>query len=72
VNIRKIFEEHLQGGYLLEVVDISRHATLTEGEQIIAAPTLIKQLPLPLRRFIGDILQTERMLLSLDLKKSAV
>ena len=72
MNIRKIFEEHLQGGYLLEVVDISRHAMLAEGEQIIAAPTLIKQLPLPLRGFIGDILQTERMLLSLDLKKSAV
>jgi len=71
VNIRKICEEHLQGGYLLEVVDISRHATLAEGEQIIAAPTLIKQLPLPLRRFIGDMSQTERILLGLDLRKSA-
>jgi len=71
VNIRKICEEHLQGRYLLEVIDISRHATLAEGEQIIAAPTLIKQLPLPLRRFIGDMSQTERLLLGLDLRKSA-
>ena len=71
VNIRKICEEHLQGRYLLEVIDISRHATLAEGEQIVAAPTLIKQLPLPLRRFIGDMSQTERLLLGLDLRKSA-
>jgi len=71
VNIRKICEEHLQGRYLLEVVDISRNATLAKEEQIIAAPTLIKQLPLPLRRFIGDMSQTERILLGLDLRKSA-
>ena len=71
VNIRKIFEEHLQGRYLLEVVDLSRHATLAEGEQIIAASTLIKKLPLPLRRFIGDMSQTERILFGLDLRKSA-
>ena len=51
VNIRKICEEHLRGRYELEIVDISQHPTLAEGEQIIAAPTLIKKLPLPLRRF---------------------
>jgi len=67
VNIRTICEEHLQGRYELEIVDISVHRTLVEGEQIIAAPTLIKQLPLPLRRFIGDMSQTERILLGLDL-----
>ncbi|MGZ8236768.1 MAG: circadian clock KaiB family protein [Methylobacter sp.] len=70
VNIRKICEEHLQGRYDLEVVDISQHPTLAEGEQIIAAPTLIKKLPLPLRRFIGDMSQTERILLGLDLRKA--
>src|SRR5580765_7966368 len=48
-NIRKICEEHLEGRYELEVVDISQHPTLAIGEQIIAAPTLIKKLPLPLR-----------------------
>jgi circadian clock protein KaiB len=69
VNIRKICEEHLQGRYDLEVVDISQNPTLAEGEQIIAAPTLIKHLPLPLRRFIGDMSQTERILLGLDLRK---
>ena len=70
VNIRKICEEHLQGRYDLEVVDISQHPTLAEGEQIIAAPTLIKKLPLPLRRFIGDMSQSERILLGLDLRKT--
>ncbi len=68
VNIRKICEEHLQGRYELEVVDIFQHPTLAEGEQIIAAPTLIKKLPLPLRRFIGDLSQTERILFGLDLR----
>ncbi len=71
VNIRKICEQHLQGRYGLEVVDLSRHPTLAEGEQIIAAPTLVKQLPLPLRRFIGDMSQTDRILLGLDLRKSS-
>lgn len=69
VNIRKICEEHLQGRYDLEVVDISQRPTLAEGEQIVAAPTLIRKLPLPLRRFIGDMSQTERILLGLDLRK---
>ena len=70
VNIRKICEEHLHGRYELEVIDISERPTLAAGEQIIAAPTLIKKLPLPLRRFIGDMSQTERILLGLDLRKS--
>lgn len=69
VNIRKICEEHLHGRYELEVVDISQNPTLAEGEQIIATPTLIKKLPLPLRRFIGDMSQTERILMGLDLRK---
>jgi circadian clock protein KaiB len=69
VNIRKLCEEHLSGRYDLEIIDISQHPTLAEGEQIIAAPTLIKKLPLPLRRFIGDMSQTERILLGLDLRK---
>ena len=67
VNIRKICEEYLHGRYDLEVVDIWQHPTLVEGEQIIAAPTLIKMLPLPLRRFIGDMSRTDRILLGLDL-----
>lgn len=68
VNIRKICEEHLAGRYELEVIDIYQQPVLAEGEQIIAAPTLIKSLPLPLRRFIGDMSNTERILVGLDLR----
>ena len=67
VNIRKICEEHLHGRYELQVVDFSQHPILAAGEQIIATPTLIKKLPLPLRRFIGDMSQTERIIVGLDL-----
>jgi len=69
VNIRKICEEHLKGRYELEVVDVMKNPSLAAGEQIIAAPTLVKKLPLPLRRFIGDLSETERILLGLDLRK---
>lgn len=71
-NIRNICEEHLEGRYELEVVDISQYPALAQGEQIIAAPTLIKRFPLPLRRFIGDMSQTARILLGLDLHEAAV
>jgi circadian clock protein KaiB len=69
-NIRKICEEHLHGRYELEVVDIYRQPVLAEGEQIIAAPTLVKKLPLPLRRFIGDMSNTERILVGMDLRSA--
>jgi circadian clock protein KaiB len=68
-NIRRICEQHLDGRYDLEIVDISQRPMLAAGEQIIAAPTLIKKLPLPLRRFIGDMSRTDRILLGLDLHK---
>jgi len=67
-NIRKLCEEHLEGRYDLQVIDVYQHPVLAEGEQIIAAPTLIKQLPLPLRRFIGDMSNTERILVGMDLR----
>jgi circadian clock protein KaiB len=67
VNIRKLCDEHLAGRYGLEVVDIAEHPEIAAREQIIAAPTLIKTLPLPLRRFIGDMSQTDRILLGLGL-----
>jgi circadian clock protein KaiB len=66
-NIRRICEEYLPGRYDLEVVDLAQNPALAMDEQIIAAPTLIKKLPLPLRRFIGDLSQTERLLVGLDL-----
>ncbi len=69
LNVRKICEEHLQGRYELEVINIAQDSRLAAGEQIIAAPTLIKKLPLPLRRFIGDMSNIERILLGLDLRQ---
>ena len=69
-NVRAICEEHLQGRYDLEVIDIYQQPTLAEGEQIVATPTLIKKLPLPLRKVIGDMSSTERVLLGLDLRRS--
>lgn len=71
VNIKKICEEHLKGRYELEVIDIYQSPVLAKGEQIIAAPTLIKKLPLPLRKFIGDMSDTARILVGLDLRPAA-
>jgi len=70
-NVRKICESHLQGRYDLEVIDISQRPELAEGEQIIAAPTLIKKLPLPLQRFFGDMSHTKNILIGLDLREAA-
>lgn len=70
-NIRKICEEHLDGRYDLEIVDISRQPAQAQSEQILAAPTLIKKLPLPARRFIGDMSQSDRILFGLDLHEAA-
>jgi circadian clock protein KaiB len=67
-NIKEICEEHLSGRYELEIVDIFQQPVLAKGEQIIAAPTLIKKLPLPLRRFIGDMSDEEKILIGLDLR----
>jgi len=66
-NVRAVCDEHLEGRFDLEVVDIYQQPALAKGEQIIAAPTLIKQLPLPLRRIIGDMSDRDRLLVGLDL-----
>ena len=68
INIKKLCEEHLLGRYDLEVIDLYQNPNLAKGEQIIAAPTLIKQLPLPLRRVIGDMSNFDRVLVGLDLR----
>jgi circadian clock protein KaiB len=70
-NINKICEENLQGRYQLDVIDLYQQPQLAEGEQIIAIPTLIRKLPLPLRRIIGDLSNTERVLVGLDIRKIA-
>lgn len=68
-NVRAICEAHLHGRYDLEVIDIYQQPTLARREQIIAAPTLIKKLPLPLRRVIGDMSNVEHVLLGLDVRR---
>ncbi len=69
-NLKEICEENLKGRYNLEIIDLYKNPSLAAGEQIIAAPTLIKKLPLPLRRIIGDMSNAERVLVGLDLKKN--
>ena len=67
-NVEKLCKEHLAGRYELKVIDIYQQSKLVQGEQIIATPTLIKKLPLPLRKLIGDMSDTERFLVGIDLK----
>jgi circadian clock protein KaiB len=68
-QVRSICEEHLRGRYELEVIDIHQKPALAKDEQIVAAPTLIKVLPAPLRRFIGDLSKVEKILFGLDLRE---
>jgi KaiB domain. len=68
-NLKKICEEYLEGRYELEVIDLYQMPSLAKDEQIIAAPTLVKKLPLPFRRIIGDMSNIEKVLLGLDLRK---
>ncbi|MCF7838514.1 MAG: circadian clock KaiB family protein [Candidatus Marinimicrobia bacterium] len=67
-NIKSICEAHLAGQYTLDVVDLVEHPALAEGDQILAVPTLVRQLPLPLRKIIGDLSHTEKVLVGLDLR----
>lgn len=67
-NIKAICDEYLRGRYDLEVIDIYQRPVLLRGEQIIAAPTLVKKLPMPLRRLVGDMSDKQRVLLGLDLR----
>lgn len=67
-NLRRICEEHLKDRYDLEVIDIYQQPTLAKGDQIIAAPTLVKTLPAPLRKLIGDMSDKERVLMGLDVR----
>lgn len=67
-NVRKICAEHLEGRYQLEIIDIYQQPIFAKEGQIVAAPTLVKELPPPLRKFIGDMSHTERILLGLDVR----
>ena len=67
-NLKKICEEHLQGRYKIEVVDLLEKPQLAKGDQILAIPTLVRQLPAPIKKIIGDLSDTERVLVGLDLR----
>jgi circadian clock protein KaiB len=67
-NVRELCDEYLKGRYELEVIDIYQQPKLAKGEQIIATPTLIKKLPLPLRKLIGNMSDREKFLIGIDLK----
>jgi circadian clock protein KaiB len=67
-NLTKICEEHLSGKYQIEVIDLLKNPQLAKGDQIIAIPTLVRKLPEPLKKIIGDLANTERVLVGLDIR----
>lgn len=67
-NLKKLCEEHLEGRYRIEIVDLLENPKLARGDQILAIPTLVRRLPPPLRKIIGDLSDTEKVLVGLDIK----
>jgi circadian clock protein KaiB len=67
-NLKRICEEHLEGKYRVQVIDLLANPQLAEGDQILAIPTLVRRLPSPIRKIIGDLSNTERVLVGLDLR----
>ena len=70
-NLRRICEQHLPGKYKIEVIDLMANPRLAKDHQIVAIPTLVRKLPEPLRRVIGDLSDTDRALVGLDLRRAA-
>jgi len=70
-NLKKICEDHLQGQYRIEVIDLVKNPQLAKGDQIVAIPTLIRKLPTPVKKIIGNLSNTEKVLVGLDLRKVA-
>jgi circadian clock protein KaiB len=70
-NLKRICEEHLAGRYNIEVVDLVKHPQLAAGDQILAIPTLVRKLPQPLRKIVGDLRDTERALVGLQVRPAA-
>jgi circadian clock protein KaiB len=68
-NLKDICEEHLAGEYNLEVIDLLENPQLAAGDQILAIPTLVRKLPQPIKKIIGDLSNTERVLVGLDLRR---
>ena len=71
-NLQKICEEHLAGRYSIEVIDLLEKPQLAEGDQIVALPTLVRRLPEPIRKIVGDLSNTERVLVGLQLRPRLV
>lgn len=71
-NLKKVCEEHLAGKYKIEVVDLIKNPQLAQGDQIVAIPTLVRKLPSPVRKIIGDLSNTERVLVGLQLRPHTV
>ena len=69
-NLRRICEEHLQGRYEIEVIDLLDQPQLARGVQIVAIPTVVKKVPKPLRKLIGDLSNTDRVLVGLDIRRT--
>ena len=67
-NLKKLCEEHLQGQYRIEVIDLLENPALAKGDQIFAIPTLVRKLPQPLKKIIGDLSNTERVLVGLEIR----
>ena len=67
-NLKRICEEHLANRYQIEIIDLLRNPQLARGDQILAVPTLVRQLPEPVKKIIGDLSNTERVLVGLDLR----
>src|SRR5205085_3310918 len=67
-NLRRLCEEHLPGRYQIEVVDLLEHPQLARGDQIVAIPTLVRKLPNPIRKVVGDLSNVERTLVGLQLR----
>jgi circadian clock protein KaiB len=67
-NLKRICEEHLSGEYHIEIIDLLKNPQLAKGDQILALPTLVRKLPEPVRKIIGDLSNTERVLVGLDLR----
>lgn len=67
-NLKRICEEHLHGEYTIEVIDLFEKPQLAKGDQILAIPTLVRNLPTPMRKIIGDLSNTERVLVGLDVR----
>jgi circadian clock protein KaiB len=67
-NLKQICEDHLKGRYELEIIDLTENPQLAQGDQILAVPTLVRRLPEPIKKIIGDLSNTERVLVGLDLR----